>query len=230
MEKVTYIIPLHKYNKKVEALLIKAIESVNDYSGDKICIVGQSSVIEKSKELVNKNLFGVKKFDFVVNDGATDFCSQVNKAVFSCTTPYFSILEYDDTYYPYWNKVAQEYAKVESASLVLPIVELKKGDKTTFGNEIVWSPSFTQDEKKTLGIVNESALELFMDFNVTGALIRTEDFISVGGLKPSMKIAAWYEFLLRACYNSLKVYVAPKIGYVHEVGREGLPNCRRWHP
>ena len=65
MEKVTYIIPLHKYNKKVEALLIKAIESVNDYSGDKICIVGQSSVIEKSKELVNKNLIGVKKFDFV---------------------------------------------------------------------------------------------------------------------------------------------------------------------
>ena len=59
-----------------------------------------------------------------------------------------------------------------------------------------------------------------MDFNCTGGLFKTEDFISLGGLKKSLKIAAWYEFLMRVCYKSKKIYVLPKIGYLHTVGRE----------
>ena len=60
-----------------------------------------------------------------------------------------------------------------------------------------------------------------MDFIVSGAFINTEDFRTVGGLKPSMKIAAWYEFLLRCCYKNKGVYVVPKLGYLHNVDTNG---------
>ena len=35
-----------------------------------------------------------------------------------------------------------------------------------------------------------------------------------------MKIAAWYEFALRLLNNKKEIYVIPKIGYKHMVGRE----------
>lgn len=222
MEKVTYIIPLHKYNKKIEALFNKALESVEkvEGNGDTVCIVGPQKVVDSAKKFVEGKNFSGKKIDYVVND-QTDFCSQINKAAFACLTPFFSVLEFDDEYMPYWNRVAQEYAAAENASIVLPITQLVENSAVvSLANEIVWTPSFVQDEDKEFGVVNSGVLDGFMDFNVTGALIRTEDFITLGGLKPSLKIASWYEFLLRACYNSKKVYVVPKIGYSHTIGRE----------
>ena len=82
---------------------------------------------------------------------------------------------------------------------------------------IAWSASFANE----IGFIDLDCLDTYMDFNVTGSFIKTEDFISIGGLKPSLKIAAWYEFLLRACHNSLKVFVVPKVGYSHTLSREG---------
>ena len=39
-------------------------------------------------------------------------------------------------------------------------------------------------------------------------------------LKPSIKVSFNYEFLLRTTHNGLKVYVVPKEGYTHVVGRK----------
>ena len=60
-------------------------------------------------------------------------------------------------------------------------------------------------------------LNTYMDFFAHGALFNTEDFISLGGLKASLKVAAWYEFFLRCCHKSKEIYVVPKIGYFHYI-------------
>ena len=50
---------------------------------------------------------------------------------------------------------------------------------------------------------------------------RHVDFLSLGGLKASMELVFWYEFLMRALYKEKRVFVIPKIGYFHLVNRPG---------
>jgi len=212
MKNVTWIIPVHKFNKTIGTFLKHAVDSISKMEGNgknTISIVGPESIQEKVKKIC-------ENAEFIVNSGKTDMATQVNAAVMQCVTPYFSVIEIYDTFKPYWNVVAQEYA-VNGESVILPIVELKREDKiVSMGNTIAWSPSFANE----IGMIDLDCLNTYMDFNVTGALIKTEDFISLGALKPSLKIAAWYEFLLRAAYNGKKILVVPKIGYTHTIGEE----------
>ena len=219
MAKVTYIIPLHKYDDSVDELLTKALLSIKDtkprdYS---VILVGPEDVLSKTDYTISelKMKSSVKQ---VLNEGDTDFYSQVNRAAMFCTTKFFCVVEYDDQITEYWPAVAERYEKETGASVLLPIAEyIKDGNWVSFGNEIAWGGAFSNE----VGYIDIDGLNTYMDFNVTGAFIKTEDFISVGGLKPSLKIAAWYEFLLRVCKNGFKVYVVPKLGYSHTIQREG---------
>lgn len=239
MENVTYIVPIHKIEEDVKDFFVKAVESISslDFTeGDKVLFVGPKEVLNQIDVLIHD----VKLFHEIVylENEDTDFFKQINKAAFNCVTPYFSILEFDDAYFSNWNKCAQEYA-VNGASILIPINEYyegryfdKSGKLVSFGNEIAWNSSFASDgntetwngssigESRSLGYLDIDCLNTFGDFNCTGAFFRTEDFISIGGLKPTLKIAAWYEFLLRAVYNGKIVYVVPKIGYKHTLGRK----------
>ncbi len=213
--KITYIIPIHKFDKSVEELYPRALQSIKDTKAKStaIIVVGPKDVLEKVEALSTK-----KEAKFVENTGSTDFFTQVNTAVMQCTTKYFCVVEYDDTVVEYWPEVAEQYIAASKASVLLPLDEyVKDGKWVSFGNEMAWDTSFADE----LGHVDMESLKTFMDFNVTGAIINTEDFIKIGMLKPSLRVAAWYEFLLRACHNSLVVYVAPKIGYTHTIEREG---------
>lgn len=224
MKKITYIIPLYEFNKKIEKFYVSAIDSLNNVKnneGNKVIFVGPANVVKKAMAVCKPNI----ETD-VVENTETDFFTQINKAVYQCVTPYFTILEIDDTLKPFWNDTMQEYMAME-ASVMIPINEfIKDGNFVSFGNEIAWSYSFANEtskrneKSKGLGYLDIDCLETYMDFNVTGGIIKTEDFISIGGLKPSLKIASWYEFLLRACYNSKDVYVVPKAAYAHTIGRE----------
>ena len=226
MEKVTYIVPIHELKEETKTLLARALESLENVTtdvDDELVFVGPLDIIKEVfvwyGEKNENSRF--KEIGLVPNED-TDFFRQINEAVKKCATKYFSILEFDDTYQPYWNELVQEYAAATNASVVMPINEfLEDGQFSSLGNEIVWSSTFAQDENEKIGYVSSECLNTFMDFNVTGALINTEDFKEIGGLKPSLKIAAWYEFLLRAVYNSKVVYVAPKIGYDHTIARKG---------
>ena len=227
MEKVTYIIPIHELKEDTKKLLATALESLENVSGDaddELLLVGPLDIIKEifvwySEEKENSRF---KEIGLVPNDGSTDFFTQVNLAAKKCSTKYFSILEFDDTYEPYWNKTVQEYAESTGASVVLPLnAFIVNGEFSSFGNEVVWSTTFAQSDNEVLGYVSEDCLNTFIDFNVTGALINTADFNEIGGLKPSLKISAWYEFLFRCLYNSKLVYVAPKVCYNHTIGRKG---------
>jgi len=220
MTKITYIIPLHKFDEKIEELYKSAIESLNSVEkneDNKVILVGPSEVLKKAINVCKP----VIETSLVEND-ETDFFVQVNKAAYQCVTPYFTILEIDDMLCPFWNAAMQEY-EVVNASVLMPINEYRKnGEFISLGNEIAWSSSFANisENGNGLGYVDIDCLKAYMDFNVTGAAIRTEDFISIGGLKPSLKIAAWYEFLLRMAYNSKSIFVVPKAAYKHTIGRE----------
>lgn len=222
MNKVTYIIPLHTFNKEVQTYLVDALASVKAMEGsdgDRVMFVGPKAVLTKASKVYDLP----QELTLVENNDSTDVFTQINKAVYQCVTPYFSVLEFDDKFYPYWNKEAQKYGTAYNASIVLPINELQINSAFVgFGNEIAWNASFmSENENGELGFIEAKTIESFMGFNLTGALISTEDFISLGGLKPSLKFAAWYEFMLRAAYNNKKMFVAPKVGYVHTIEREG---------
>ena len=66
--------------------------------------------------------------------------------------------------------------------------------------------------------LEKTGMEYF-DFYLTGGVYRTSDWIECGGLKPSIKLTFWYEYLLRATNKGQKVYVIPKLGYKHYLNR-----------
>lgn len=218
MKKITVIIPLHEFNKEY---ITKALSSIKINEKDaqyyQLLIVGPQGVCKKAEKIAKQHLTFETRI--LVNE-ETDFNKQINKAVFDCVTPYFTILEYDDTYTENYFELMQRYAKNHPEySIILPINEYHnmEGEFLTFGNEVAIDPSFADE----IGVIGLPELEVFMDFNCTGGLFKTEDFISVGGLKESLKIASWYEFLLRTAYKGKLIYVIPKIGYLHTIGREG---------
>lgn len=221
MKDLTVIIPLHEYDDTIGNSLMNAIESVktqvNDDKETSIIIVAKKDIVSLIKNKTNK----VKGIDILSNDGETDFCSQINIGAANCKTKYFSILEFDDAYAPKWFKNAAQYLACDpSINICLPLNEYRNsenGELISFGNEMVWASAFSNE----LGVIDSECLETKYDFNMTGAIFDTNDFIEIGGLKPSIKVAFWYEFLLRAAYKGLKIYVVPKFGYMHILNREG---------
>lgn len=222
MNKITVIIPVHKINEDFYKYFDKALNSIKE----NMQYADLSTVIVCPPEV--KDELCQKKYDinvdFLINDGETDFCSQVNFAVKNVKTELFSILEYDDEYTNTWFYSFNEYYNTnEDVSVFLPINIQHNPERTKwqFGNEIVWASSFSNE----IGYIDFDCLQNCSTFNLTGGVFNTKDFIEIGMLKPSIKIAFNYEFLLRLTNNKLKAYVIPKEGYIHEIGRnESLTN------
>lgn len=221
---IVVIVPMHKIEEKDIALMTESYNSVVEcrklYSDGKLIV---KYVVPK--ELVGKiEDFSKVKEDcgYLVNEGQTDFCSQINFAVKNLVNEfkYFSILEYDDTYRAKWFKMASDYYySNENVSVFLPvnIIHNGNGDQWQYGNELPLAGSFS----KKIGFIDFECLENCSTFNLTGGIISSEDFIAVGGFKPSIKIAFNYELLLRMTKKELGVMIVPKEGYVHTIGREG---------
>lgn len=232
MNDITIILPLHVFNDDVKSMLDNALKSVNECA--KTYIHGKLKVmfvITKAIETEFTNtLFShpaIADFNIVVNDGDTDFCSQINRAVDDIKTDFFSILEFDDEYTPKWFNMAHDYYYGnETVSAFLP-VNLTHDDNGNwdYANVMALSPAFiTPDanDKDDVGIINRLRLEHCSLFNLTGAIINTQDFIKCGKYKPSIKAAFNYELLLRMTGKfELKAMVVPKEGYIHHLGRPG---------
>lgn len=224
MKNITIIIPIHEYKEENLPFLKNALNSVvknqetYTYGELTLMLTGPSEVLEKVKN-------GLKDFENIItscpnNTGKTDFCSQVNFAAENVATEYFSILEIDDLYADNWFEMAHEYYYTnESVSLFMPINVLADTNynQYQFLNEIAWTNSFSNE----IGFLDYDCLNDYVSFNLTGGIFNTSDFIKIGGFKSSLKASFSYEFLLRLTRKELKVYVVPKEGYVHMVGREG---------
>lgn len=207
------IIPVHELNKEIKTLLTRAINSVPiDYEIRISCKNGLSSKI-KAMEL-NEN---VVIYENEEKDSPTDFASLVNQAVDN--SEWFSILEFDDEYTDLWFKEAEKYIEYNpEISVFMPmedILEYKSHKFLNFGNEAAWASSFSNE----IGYIDNECLENFFDFYLTGSIFNTKDWQDYGGLKPSIKVSFWYEFLLRMTHNGKKIFIIPKIGYKHYVNR-----------
>ena len=230
MKDITIIIPLHEFNKEINEHLSKALNSVvkcrSLYENGKLPV---SIIVPPSIKDELSQVDFIKSFEdinILINDGETDFCSQINRAVDLIDTDYFSILECDDEYRDKWFRQANEYFYGnESVSVFLPInAQHTNHSNWGFGNEFGLSNAFiTEDVDDTddIGIINFKRMEKCSVFNLTGAIFNRNDFIKVGKYKPSIKVAFNYEFLLRLTNKGLKGMVVPKEGYVHEIGRSG---------
>jgi hypothetical protein len=214
MKNLTVIIPVYKLDtEEKQALFVKAIESVDN---SKIFVVAP----EEDILIIDK--LGVKKpIKTIINTtDNTSYPSQVNIALKDVKTEFFSVLEYDDTFSKIWFKNLEEYINedVENTFAFFPLTEVidfKYGPQG-YKNEAVWASSFSDE----IGYYDSQCLENYLNFNTSGAAFRTEEFINIGGLKSSIKLSFWYEFMLRAAYKNKKMFVIPKVGYYHTVGKD----------
>lgn len=235
MNDITIIVPLHVYNDKVKPLLDNALNSVNECA--KLYEHGKLKVMFVLPKTIETDFMpylkdvskysSISGFDAELNGGDSDFCSQINFASEKVDTEFFSILEFDDEYTPKWFNMAHDYYYGnEAVSAFLPVnLTHDENGKWGYANEMALSPAFiTPDanDKDDIGIINRMRLEHCSLFNLTGAVVNTQDFIKCGKYKPSIKAAFNYELLLRMTGKfELKVMVVPKEGYIHALGRIG---------
>ena len=212
---ITVILPIIELNEGLENYFKNAILSISEQlvKPDKVLIISKND-----KELLDK----LKAYDYgtissivevIVNDGKTDYCSQINYGVSKCNTEWVSILEIDDEYSKIWFKNVVNYIKHENKDVYLPIIvdTDAEGRFIGFMNEAVWANEFSQ----VIGVVDNDALMTYQNFNLCGSVFRKSLFTEFGGLKSNIKLTFIYEYLLRLTYNSAGVMVIPKIGYKH---------------
>lgn len=217
MKNLTVIIPIYNINDESDEKLFKtAISSVDDSN---IIVVGPEADIEKVGKIEGIE----KKYKTMVNSSDnTSYPNQVNMAIKEVKTEYFSVLEYDDFYTPNWFKNLTKYmdSMVDDIFAFLPLTEILDHNTENsiigFANEAVWASSFSEE----LGYFDIQCLEDYFNFNTSGGVFKTEEFIKAGALKASMELSYWYEFLLRVLYKGKRIFVIPKTGYIHRVGRE----------
>ena len=220
MAQITTIIPVHKFDEEVKGLLETSVKSFVETTKNTpadLMFIGPKDVLDQVKAL---NLHDA---EYIANEKSW-FSTLINAAAKEVKTDYFSILEYDDEYTPIWfdNVINYINNSGEDISVFLPLTEVfdnehKEQGPIGYGNEAVWASSFSEK----LGYFDNECLQDYLLFNTTGGVFKTKDFIEVGGLKESIKLSFWYEFLLRAINKNKKVFVIPKVGYFHIVNRNG---------
>ena len=217
MNTITTIIPLNKFDEEVKTMLEMAVKSHLETSKNNpadLMFVGPKEVLDKVKGLK------LAEAQYVENEDSW-FSAQINVAAKNVKTDYFAILECDDEFTPIWFDNVAKYIKTgDDIAVYLPLTEVydyqnKNAGPVGYINEAVWASSFSEK----LGYFDNECLQDYLLFNTTGGVFRTKDFLEVGGLKASIKLSFWYEFLLRAINKDKNIFVIPKIGYFHMVNR-----------
>lgn len=218
MKELGVIIPMHEFGKENIELLNKAIDSIPEDTP--ICLsVPKGTTPAKVKGASSRAALVVSA------DDGTTFADLVNNGVSAFNNnpdvKWFSILEFDDTYTPIWLDNVKKYIEFMPDTSVFmfleDITDFTNGKYIGFGNEAAWASAFSNE----IGYIDLDCLQNYFDFYLTGSVFNKADWDEVGGLKPSIKITFWYEWLLRATYKNKKVFVIPKVGYNHSLGREG---------
>jgi hypothetical protein len=215
MENLTVIIPIDILDTdEKKSFFVKAISSIDDSN---IIVVGDKKSIESLNDIDLTNFI----FTSIINTGRNkNYASNVNFALKSVKSEYFSVLEYDDAYSPIWFANLKDYIEndINETFAFLPlteVIEYNTNEIIGYANEAAWASSFSDE----IGCFDFQSLENYLNFNASGGVFKTSDFINLGGLKASMELVFWYEFLLRALYKGKRVSVIPKVGYYHVVNR-----------
>ena len=146
-----------------------------------------------------KKLKGISDRLGVVSESeGSSFAELVNAAANTIEEKWFSILEFDDTYTPIWYDNAKKYIEFMPSTSVFmyleDITDFNDGKYIGFGNEAAWASAFSNE----IGFIDNDCLQNYFDFYMTGSIFNTAD---------------WKE--------NKTVYVIPKVGYNHKLGRKG---------
>lgn len=208
---ITVIIPFHDANDENVKLLNKAVMSVDEKLP---VVVSLGRGIDKSSIQIDKEV------SFVESEGVS-FQELVNEAVSGLDSKWFTILEFDDRFTGIWLPNMLKYVEyMPNTSVFMTMEDLYDFEDNKYigiGNEAPWASSFSNE----IGCVDLDCLQNFFDFYLTGSLFNTDDWREVGGLKVHIENTFWYEFLLRATNKGKRIFVVPKIGYTHYLGRRG---------
>lgn len=222
MNNISIILPIHELNEDSKQLLNNAITSVINQSvkpDELVLVVPLGSDVETYVKTID---FGdyAESVTFALNDGKTDFASQINVGVSIAKSEWFSILEFDDEYANIWIKNVVEYREAyPNVELFMPIIVDvdTKSSFIGFSNQAVWANGFSDE----LGMLDNGALLAYQGFNTDGMVIKKSVYDELGGFKPSIRLTFIYEFLLRMTFKDVKVMVIPRLGYKHVNEREG---------
>ena len=215
MDNVTVIIPVIGTAESDVELFTKAYNSAKPQAKN-IIVVGPEEAVKPIREILHNLEAGT---EIIANEGDTSYPSQVMLALQSVKTDFFSVLEYDDVFTENWLANVEKYNDDEVIGY-LPLTEVNDADKNEvvgYANEAFWASSFSEE----IGYPDFESMSDYLNFNMSGAVLKKKEFLTLGGLKTSMKLVFWYEFLLRALYKKKKFYVVPKIGYIHTSIRKG---------
>ena len=222
MKELGVIIPMHEFGKENIELLKKAVASIP--ADTPVCLSVPKGT--KTTSVPASTFDGLDNVTFLKSeDEGTSFAELVENGVkeFSKNPDikWFSILEFDDTYTPIWLDNVKRYIDFMPDTSVFmfleDITDFNDGKYIGFGNEAAWASAFSNE----IGFIDLDCLQNYFDFYLTGSVFNLKDWLEVGGLKPSIKITFWYEWLLRATNKGKKVFVIPKVGYNHTLGRQG---------
>jgi hypothetical protein len=222
MKELGVIIPMHEFGKENIELLKKAVASIPE--GTTVCLSVPKGT--KVTSVPASTFDGLTNVTMVKSeDDGTTFAELVENGVKELSKnqdiKWFSILEFDDTYTPIWLDNVKKYIDFMPDTSVFmfleDITDFNDGKYIGFGNEAAWASAFSNE----IGFIDLDCLQNYFDFYLTGSVFNLKDWLEVGGLKPSIKITFWYEWLLRATNKGKKVFVIPKVGYNHTLGRQG---------
>lgn len=230
---ISVIIPVHEYNDALSSYLDKAVESIAKQEDieelPQIILVYPPAIDDNIKGLVEGTIrkyqdkLPYTKFTTIINEGKTDYQSQVNLAVKSVTTEYFSVLEFDDEYSLTFFRIVDKYINAYPEIDIFLTMMIEANDKNVgikLTNESVWAQQFV-GENGEIGYLNLNIMKQYTDFKLSGAVIKKAEFENLGGYKSNIKLSFMYEFILRALNNACKIFSIPKIGYRHLAIREG---------
>ena len=213
MKNITFIIPVFHLNEEENKKLFT----------DAVKSIGKDSLIVAVGAKEDLDLITNKKVKKVENTtGNLSYPKQVMLGVENVETEYFSVVEQDDKVNEAWYNYLTEYMErdVDGIFAYLPLTEVidyASHETIGYANEAFWASSFSEE----IGFLDMAAMEDYLNFNTSGAVFKTKEFLSLGGLKTSMKLTFWYEFILRALYKEKKMFVVPRIGYFHLINRKG---------
>lgn len=217
---VTVIVPIYKVD---ETLLKNAIQSVakQTVKPDRLMfVVADGSDDHKLIESLDIGKKYGLNIDIISHKSETDFASQLNLGVKSCSTKWFVFLEQDDELGEKWISNVIKYREAYSdVQIFLPMILDVNPEAQFLGftNEAVWASQFSDE----MGVLDNAALLRYQNFNIDGMAMLTDAYEEYGGMKKSIKLSFINEFLLRFTFNSCKVMVIPKLGYKHLNNRVG---------
>jgi len=212
---VSVILPVESSkHKDFDELFSKSIQSILNQTTPVNELVLVHSDEESLVSIIENFDFSGLTVNKVINNGDTDFSSQVNLGVQNANSEWISILEFDDEYASIWFKNVKRYADAyPDMQGFLPIVVDvdDKGVFAGFTNEATFAASMNSE----IGILTNEVLLNYQNFQSSGIVLKKEVYEDFGGFKSSMKLTFVYEFLLRLTYNSVNIMTIPRIGYKH---------------